>query len=146
MNVNFTLKELADYIEDRWSEYGIETDFDIDEFDVSIFDGTLDDMCFLATVDKNFDAELYNGSLFPFNNGHGWFENWSDEDNPTIEEVAVAIIGNIRDSIMLTCGSELEQIIKLNKIMKLTNFNIDLGTDFNGRKWVIEENKVIVGD
>lgn len=144
MNINFTIKELADYIENKWNEYGVTTDFNVDEFNISIFDGVLDDMYFLGTVNKNFDIELYDGSYIPFNNGHGWFENWKDESSPTVEEVAITIIGNIKNCMVLVCGAELEQIIELNRIMKTVNPNTDLETDLHGRNWTIEENKVIV--
>lgn len=114
------------------------------ELELSGWDG-IDDEEFFLTINKDFDIKLPSGSIYPFDDGDGYFYDWEDEDNPTVKEIADAVVNQIRFAYMLKCAIYCEKVFYFSNVIKANNIcGHELLEDFYGRKWSADEKTIVV--
>ena len=86
----------------------------------------------IATVNEDFDIEKTDGSVCPFNDGHGFIE---DIENANVRDIVYAILGNIKMSIAEDMSITHESLDCIDDILKSNGFADVEVTTCNGHKY-----------
>lgn len=103
----------------------------------------IDDEEYFLSINEDFDILMPSGSVYPFDMANLWI----DEDNPTVEEIAHAVMNQIRIAYMLECSVLYEKIFYFNRLIQKNNIGEHkLSKDTYGRKWTIDYKVISVED
>ena len=128
-----TLRDVKKFLDDCENDYGITTGMYGNKLEIYRFDGEpIDDDVLIATVNEDFDIEKTDGSVCPFNDGHGFIE---DIENANVRDIVYAILGNIKMSIAEDMSITHESLDCIDDILKSNGFADVEVTTCNGHKY-----------